>query len=143
MADKNSYLLAKKIIEEFESEFTKQSADKKLIKDHPFSKRLRNIIDLVNNNEISRVSVGDTFRRSKSCLRRLKHPKGDSRFWEQNPGRTQKNNEPRKLSGASPYLGKILNLKTNKWQLVSTSSSVEDPGPDFGLCPGTKTRNNF
>ena len=39
MADKNSYLLAKKIIEEFESEFTKQSADKKLIKDHPFSKR--------------------------------------------------------------------------------------------------------
>lgn len=79
MADKNSYLLAKKIIEEFESEFTKQSADRKLIKDHPFSKRLRNIIDLVNNNEIlgyPLVTLSDVRRAASEDLNTLKGIRG-------------------------------------------------------------------
>ena len=79
MADKNSYLLAKKIIEEFESGFTKQSADKKLIKDHPFSKRLRNIIDLVNNNEIlgyPLVTLSDVRRAASEDINTLKGIRG-------------------------------------------------------------------
>jgi len=79
MADKNPYLLAKKIIEDFKSEFTKQSADKKLIKDHPFSKRLRNIIDLVNNNEIlgyPLVTLSDVRRAASEDLNTLKGIRG-------------------------------------------------------------------
>ena len=52
MVSKDSYLLAKKIIQEYLEQQNQKNAEDKLLKDCPFSKRLFGVIETINKSNI-------------------------------------------------------------------------------------------